>query len=371
VSYNAALTADDVRVPKARWLPRLLASDGFGSAGVLALTDGLGHAEAHGGGGIAWSGSTWSAGSGVAANVATRGANGVTNGEFTSATTGWTASNAVLTQRDSTVTPGVASGGADVGCLELKDNGAFANANQALTLVVDTWYRASCLARTKSGAVGVGVATFAVGRTTTGGEYVTRSTGAFDAWESKLGVFRATQTGAYATLLSNAGATDDLTYWDAVAVEPLTLASMFASVVSGAADVIADVGVATELCRPAGLVLNLDSAATPANFVVAYLGGVSSRLCVLEKCVAGVYTTLISAAVTYVAGAVLRVVHVGDQYSLYYNGAQVGTTQTVSDVDIISNTLHGLFGPSGMELDNFVLWAAGSGGEYAGLDGLA
>ena len=33
----------------------------------------------------------------------------------------------------------------------------------------------------------------------------------------------------------------------------------------------------------------------------------------------------------------------GNNVSAYYNGTQVGTTQTVSDAGIVSNTRHGLF----------------------------
>jgi len=106
----------------------------------------------------------------------------------------------------------------------------------------------------------------------------------------------------------------------------------------------------------AGLVCNLDSAATPANFVIAYLDGQGNAK--LDKCVAGVYTNVISAAVTYSAGATLRVIKSGTSYSLFYAGAAVGTTQVISDAGIISNTLHGIFSTSALNsLDNFQVMA--------------
>ena len=77
----------------------------------------------------------------------------------------------------------------------------------------------------------------------------------------------------------------------------------------------------------------------------------------LVRCVAGVYTDIISASVTYAAGATLRVIKDGTSYSLYYNNIQVGTTQTISDAGIVDNTIHGLFSTySGNTLDNLVIY---------------
>jgi len=82
----------------------------------------------------------------------------------------------------------------------------------------------------------------------------------------------------------------------------------------------------------------------------------------LEKNVAGTYTTVQSTAVTYSAGATLRVIKDGTKYRVYYNNALVGTEQTISDAGIISNTKHGLFSTySGNTFDNFTLWPRGSG----------
>jgi len=120
--------------------------------------------------------------------------------------------------------------------------------------------------------------------------------------------------------------------------------------------------------KQAGLVLNLDSAASPANFVVGYHNGTNA---VLAKCVAGVWTTVISAAATYSSGATLRVVKDGTSYALFYNNSKVGSTSTISDAGIISNTLAGLFSSySSNTLDNFQLFARGVENQYSALDAM-
>ena len=151
-----------------------------------------------------------------------------------------------------------------------------------------------------------------------------------------------------ATVDGRAGRFDD------VSCKPLTLASLFASVEADVADVVATVELDTVAATtPAGVVLNLDSVAAPANFAIGYHDGTN---CNLDKCVAGTYTSVISAAAAYAAGANIRVVKSGTSYSLYYNGVQIGATQTISDAGIINNTRHGIFSThSGNELDNFSL----------------
>ena len=173
--------------------------------------------------------------------------------------------------------------------------------------------------------------------------------------------------GTYRAVLRLTGSTPTATHYitanstfqgsvDNAVNQALTLANLFASVEASAADVTAQVELDTVVAgTQAGLVLNLDSAASPANFVIAYHDGTNAKL---DKCVAGTYTSVISAAAAYSAGKTLRVVKSGTSYSLYYNGNQIGTTQTVSDAGIINNTLHGLFSTySGNQLDNYSLEA--------------
>lgn len=92
-----------------------------------------------------------------------------------------------------------------------------------------------------------------------------------------------------------------------------------------------------------GLVGWMDDYSNPLNYITATHSGVAVHLI---KVVAGVPTVLVSSTTTYVANAVLelRGARSGSSLSVgvFYNGVQRGTTQTVSDAGIISNTRHGM-----------------------------
>jgi hypothetical protein len=65
-------------------------------------------------------------------------------------------------------------------------------------------------------------------------------------------------------------------------------------------------------------------------------------------------------------GAVLVCRKVGTSIYVFYNNALIGTA-TISDAQVISNTLRGLFstgGPTEVQLDNFVVYPAGNEGQY-------
>lgn len=65
----------------------------------------------------------------------------------------------------------------------------------------------------------------------------------------------------------------------------------------------------------------------------------------MYKCVNGTWTQLITASVTYTAGAAIQVKPSGatNTWQLFYNGTQRGTDQTVSDASIINCSLYGGF----------------------------
>lgn len=168
------------------------------------------------------------------------------------------------------------------------------------------------------------------------------------SWTQYLYTFRALASTKF-RLRSYLGGANFLA--DDASNKQITLATMFASQEFGKSSVAASVNLVISSGTQAGLILNLDSAASPANFVMAYHNGATA---VLLKCVAGTYTSVISAEAAYSASAALRVIKSGTSYSLYYNGAQVGTTQTISDAGIINNTRHGMMSTySGNTLDNF------------------
>jgi hypothetical protein len=128
---------------------------------------------------------------------------------------------------------------------------------------------------------------------------------------------------------------------DNLSLKPLLLSSLLSTLPCASADCDLSAAVTRTAGTQAGLVARLDSAASPANFIIAYLDGAGNVK--VDKCVAGTYTNVIGGAVTYAAGRVLRLVCSGNDVSCYYNGAQVGATQTVADAGIVSNVRHGKF----------------------------
>jgi hypothetical protein len=145
-------------------------------------------------------------------------------------------------------------------------------------------------------------------------------------------------------------------YWDDTSAVILTQASLFALQTGlGAADIAIQAAATITGGTQAGVVLNLDSAATPANFVLGYYHRGDGKV-YLDKYVGGTRTNLIATTAAYVAGATVRVVKNGTTYQLFYNNVQIGTDQTISDAGIISNTIHGLFSTySGNTLDTVTI----------------
>jgi hypothetical protein len=160
------------------------------------------------------------------------------------------------------------------------------------------------------------------------------------SWSPWAGTFRRRAgTGVY-QIKRNAGASQSL-YLDSVACKLLTLATLFCTRDLSVSNVSVSAGIYRAASHQAGLILNLDSATTPQNYVLCYLDG--SGYARLEKVVGGVYSSVLAVAVTYVAGALLECRKYDTGYTLTYNGSAVGSVQTISDAGIVSNTLHGLF----------------------------
>lgn len=132
--------------------------------------------------------------------------------------------------------------------------------------------------------------------------------------------------------------------WDDVSMKPITTKTLFTALPRClTADVICKAAWEIPSWAPAGVVVRLDSAANPRNFIIGYHDGAKRDRAGLAKCVDGSYTQLIYATVTHVAGAYVEVRVSGSDVGLYYNGVQVGSTQTVADAGIVNNRIHGLF----------------------------
>jgi hypothetical protein len=125
------------------------------------------------------------------------------------------------------------------------------------------------------------------------------------------------------------------------------------------ADVIADVKL-TRGTSTAGLILRYADA---DNYLYVVHNGTNLQF---YQRVAGVETPLVNAAATYSAGATIRCILQGTSGAVYYNGAQVGTTQTVP---ASSSPNHGLyFKDTDSVLDDLAIWPRGTNNEFGSLD---
>jgi hypothetical protein len=328
-------TVDNMRVPQSLYIPSPLAYDTFTRAnGALGSTEATGP-DGQNLSALAWAFTTgiWTISTNAAIATPVSGAETIVNGSFGS-DTAWTKGAGWA----------IASGTA---------NATTASSDLSQTtppLTVGVWYNSIY---TISG--------FAAGtvQAVIGGV-------AMPTHGSNSGFSEIALAGTTDFLMRGAGFTGSL---DNISVKPLPLADLFSSVQVSTADVIADVGLtigsATTGGKPVGLVLNLDSTSNPQNFILCYHDGKGNI--VLQECVAGTYgAAKFTTAVTYSAGAVLRVIRDGTSCRVFYNNAAVSTVQTMT---ANTNTKHGLFSThSANSMDGFTLWNRGVDGSYSTLD---
>ena len=153
---------------------------------------------------------------------------------------------------------------------------------------------------------------------------------------------RATTTPVYAIIQDSQGSSATSNR-DNATMKQLTLATLFATQVSGANGLsVSAKPYAINGGTPAGVVSHLDSAASPANFIIAYHDGATSIK--MDKCVGGTYSNLVSATAAFASDAVIEIRSTGsNHFECWYGGSKRGLTATVSDAGIISNTRYGLF----------------------------
>lgn len=326
--------ADNIRVPIALFIPQPLAYDTFTRAnGALGSTETSGP-DSQVLSAIAWAFTVgiWTIVSNAAVGSPASGADAIVNGAFASGANwslgaGWAIAAGLLT--------GTATS-------------ADATQNPAV-LTVGQWYR--CVYTIS--AFAAGTAQLVVGG-------IAFPTHAANATYTETG--RAVTT---AYLFRGAGWTGSI---DNASALLLTTAELFSSVQVSSADVIYDVAITLPAALggvQGGAVLNLDSTSSPANFILVYLDGRGNLVC--EECVAGVYgAAKFTTAITYSAGATLRVIRDGTSLRAFYNNAAVSTVQTMtSNV----NTRVGNFSTSPLvSFDNVLVMPRGTGGEYSGLD---
>lgn len=329
-------TFDDVKVPSVLYVPAPFAYDTFTRAnGALGSTESTG-ADGQALTPLAWNFSVgiWTISTNKAIATPVLGSDVIVNGGF-GADTDWTKG-----------TGWVIAAGLATATL------ASANLTQTVApLTAGKWYQ-----------IAYTVSAFAAGtvQAVVGGKSL--PTHAANATYTEIAL--ATTT---AFLFTGAGFTGSL---DNVSAKLLTTAELFATVLCANADVFIDVAITLVGATsgvPAGIVCNLDSVATPLNFIACYLDGVGN--CVLVEFVAGVASIKFTIAITYSAGAVLRVVRNGTSCRVFYNSLVVNAGGTAMTAN--TNLNHGIFNPTALNsLDNATIFPVGTSGEFDGLNNL-
>jgi hypothetical protein len=297
---------------------------------------------------LAWTGSTYAITSNKAGNAPTLGSdasnNGSAEGGFSAGlASGWGKINTPTVNDETTIIHGGAH----------SQGVAAVTAGHGVTnfpsLVPETWYDVHAWVY-KAGADG-SAAISLTNNFPSGNRIQTANTEAFVDFLA-TGRYGGAGQGVYIRQNTGTAATF---YVDDITFKPITHATLFATVPTSTADnYSAQAEVTLTAGTQAGIVVNLDSAATPANYIIAYHDGANVRM---DKVVANVTTNLINTAATYSAGAQLKITRVGNTYKLIYNGTQRGTDQSISDAGIVSNTIHGLFSTySANTFDNFYMF---------------
>jgi hypothetical protein len=159
------------------------------------------------------------------------------------------------------------------------------------------------------------------------------------------------------------GGVGNVARWDNAVCEPLITNTLFNTVSVGTANVFISADLTYNVGIPIGLVMNLDSTSSPANYVLSYFEYDGTQYITTDECVAGVYTTKGQTNITYGAGYKMAAVRDGTSTRVWYNNAAVGSAMTMT---ANTNTRHGIFSTdSGNGThDNFVCYARGNEGQY-------
>lgn len=254
----------------------------------------------------------------------TLGVEKISNGEFTTNTDDWTANSATLARVDSASDPGTASGGADNYCLKLTDAGVGASARSAnLGNLQHQWVTIGGKAYGPSANASALVAILVAGSTLGGLDYFSRQIPSEDQWRSLTGSFLVTGTSLYITL-SCAGGDNDLAYYDAVTVKPITGTTVSLGQLTHQAGTYTCHPTAADFTQAGIDILVKDS----LNFVRVIVDRNGTDQARMYNCVNGVFAAVANAAgnITYGDGKTLAAyVQADGTVKLYYDGAQVGS----------------------------------------------
>lgn len=361
------LTTDYGRTHRQLYMPAPLLSDGFSSG---ASSDGLGHAEGvsreygQGGSGIAWVGGTWTVSGGKLLNTPTAGADLLTDGAMenwlsASNLTSWseTPSGTSTINREGTDV----HGGSFAARLDIDASDSLAFVLQAGVATIGKWYQFQAWIKSsvaaKTAFLGTANNPFVVSRGTAA---LTTSYAQYTATD------RAAGTGV---LFCDSVAVSSSIFFDDLTFKELTLSTLLRLYNVGISDVFVEAQISDhQLVTQVGIAMCWDSDSSPANGVVAILEG--NNLLRVDKCVAGVWSTVSSTAAAYSANAKLIGWKSGTSFRFYYNGSLV-VANTISDAGIINNTLHGVFSTDpANKFESIDVYAVGSEGQHSVLDNL-
>lgn len=294
----------------------VLLSDGFVRAnGALigSVSDGLATLEGPvaGGSNVTWAGSaTWTISGNKAVNTPGLGNELVTGGDMSSTTpwtkgTGWAIGSGVATK-----TAGTAS-----------------SLYQIIASLAGKWLQIS----------------FDIARYVAGNVYPLTSGGTPSVGRSALG------TSYIYTILAGAinqacGVYADAAFAgdiDNISLKQITAANLIAACKFGTPNVVVEMPITRLLGAQVGIALCVDDPTNPQNGIVVCPDGNGNLI--TYKILAGTWSILGTAAMTYAAGTKLKSRISGGVVSSWYNDAKIGNDYTVTDVGVISNLYHGVF----------------------------
>lgn len=168
-------------------------------------------------------------------------------------------------------------------------------------------------------------------------------------------------------VVNGAGPAYDTVILDDFSVKEITAAEMYATKTFGATQALKlYIGTPTGYNGCVGLAARMDSASNPQTYILVGLevhsaGGGAAEFGYLSmaKVVSGTLTALIaptSIGALPANGDTIELVCSSNDISMYYNGTQVGTTQTVADGN--TNTIAGFFGAGGALVNRFFVAAS-------------
>jgi hypothetical protein len=295
---------------------------------------------------LEWTGSTWSWSSEKVNNTPTTTGESLTDGgveTWTTSTnlTNWSESisgTSTINQESSDIYSGSYAARFDI-----DSSNSNTYLSQSFSLSTGTWIQYSAYIKASTG--GKSVKAFSSSTTIQLTSFSPTTSYVQYLWTGRT-------TGSTSTLgIQRQSAASSSIYLDALSVKTITLNTLSRTVNVNRTNLDAQVILPnfTTLTQ-AGIIIGLDSASSPNNFILATLDGGGKAW--VNQNLNGTYSTLVAAGtVTYGAAKVLRVTRDGTTINLYYDGNLIGTGSCDAG---INGTLVGTFSTySGNTFDNF------------------